>query len=59
MLRVAMFGLLVSGAVGCGGINASHTITPASFFLPGLGQVTQTNAPGHTMAAVTTAAPLQ
>jgi len=23
-------------AVGCGGITASHTISPASFFLPGL-----------------------
>jgi hypothetical protein len=23
-------------ATGCGGINASHSISPASFFLPGL-----------------------
>ncbi len=22
--------------VGCGGINASHSVSPASFFLPGL-----------------------
>jgi hypothetical protein len=45
VLRVAMVGLLLCGGVGCGGINASHTVTPASFFLPGLGQVTPPPAP--------------
>lgn len=28
--------LLVSG---CGGISGSHSVSPATFFLPGLGQV--------------------
>jgi hypothetical protein len=30
---------------GCGGINASHSISPASFFLPGLGQTQPEAAP--------------
>ncbi len=29
--------LLVAGlASGCGGVNGSHSVSPASFFLPGL-----------------------
>jgi hypothetical protein len=24
------------GTAGCGGISASHTVSPASFFLPGI-----------------------
>jgi hypothetical protein len=27
---------LLWGATGCSGINASHSVSPASFFLPGL-----------------------
>jgi hypothetical protein len=52
LLRAAVTGVVLAAAVGCGGINGSHTITPASFFLPGLGAVTtpSTNAP--TFAAV-------
>jgi hypothetical protein len=33
---------------GCGGINASQSVSPASFFLPGLlknSETPQTNAP--------------
>jgi len=56
VLRAAIAGLLVFGGIGCGGLNASHTITPASFFLPGLGQVSPpsggTNAPSHSFAAL-------
>ncbi len=36
---------------GCGGINASHTVSPASFFLPGLiKNDTPTNFPALTPA---------
>jgi hypothetical protein len=28
--------LLLALLTGCGGINASHSVSPASFFLPGL-----------------------
>jgi hypothetical protein len=36
-LRLAMASaMILLGATGCGGINASHSISPASFFLPGL-----------------------
>ncbi len=28
--------LMVVWATGCSGINASHSVSPASFFLPGL-----------------------
>jgi hypothetical protein len=55
-LRAAIFVSLLVGGIGCGGLNASHTVTPASFFLPGLGQVTppsgETNGPSHNFAAV-------
>lgn len=29
---------LVLVGIGCGGINASQSVSPATFFLPGLGQ---------------------
>jgi hypothetical protein len=34
-------------STGCGGINASQTVSPASFFLPGLlkADLPSTNAP--------------
>jgi hypothetical protein len=32
-------------ASGCGGINASRSISPASFFLPGLGRATPIQTP--------------
>lgn len=36
-------GLLLAGAgllaAGCGGVSASHSVSPASFFLPGLMKV--------------------
>jgi hypothetical protein len=33
---VVSVAMLLALCVGCGGINASHTVSPASFFLPGL-----------------------
>ena len=38
-------------AVGCGGINGSYNVSPATFFLPGIGQTTpaSTNSPIHTV----------
>jgi hypothetical protein len=31
-------GLIVILATGCGGFTGSHTVSPATFLLPGLGQ---------------------
>jgi len=31
-----MFVALALGCTGCGGINASQSVSPASFFLPGI-----------------------
>jgi hypothetical protein len=47
MLRVTFTAALISTAVGCGGLNGSYRVTPATFFLPGIGQMTpaSTNAP--------------
>lgn len=49
---------LALGGAGCGGINASHTVSPASFFMPGLlkADPPPTNAPAllvenHTLLA--------
>jgi hypothetical protein len=36
--RLALVALLLALGAGCGGIRASHSISPASFFLPGLGK---------------------
>jgi hypothetical protein len=38
---------LALGSTGCGGINASQSVSPASFFLPGLMKADppSTNAP--------------
>jgi hypothetical protein len=38
---------LALGGTGCGGINASQSVSPASFFLPGLlkADLPATNAP--------------
>jgi hypothetical protein len=35
-IRVAALVAVVAFGAGCGGIRASHSISPASFFLPGL-----------------------
>ncbi len=35
-MLVAMLLALAFACAGCSGINASHTVSPASFFLPGL-----------------------
>ncbi|MCI0746688.1 MAG: hypothetical protein L0Y58_14905 [Verrucomicrobia subdivision 3 bacterium] len=43
--RLALFALLVLVGAGCSGVRASHSISPASFFLPGLGQVEPAESP--------------
>jgi len=35
-LRLALLAALPLAGAGCGGINASQSVSPASFFLPGL-----------------------
>jgi hypothetical protein len=37
--RLALGVTCVALVAGCSGINASHSVSPASFFLPGLLQV--------------------
>ncbi|HYV28362.1 MAG TPA: hypothetical protein VFA77_12565 [Candidatus Eisenbacteria bacterium] len=45
-VRLAMIPGLVLLGIGCGGITASRSISPATFLLPGLLQYTpETNAP--------------
>ncbi|HUS34745.1 MAG TPA: hypothetical protein VM680_05270 [Verrucomicrobiae bacterium] len=50
-LRLAVTATTMFVAVGCGGLNGSYNISPATFLLPGIGQVTpaSTNAPNHTV----------
>jgi hypothetical protein len=43
-------------STGCGGINASKSISPASFFLPGL---MKTDPPAATNAPMAVSAPFQ
>jgi hypothetical protein len=56
MFRLTLAALAVIASVGCGGLNGSYNVSPASFLIPGLGQVTpaagSTNFPIHTVAAV-------
>jgi len=35
-LRLATLGLALLAATGCGGVGGSYSVSPASFFLPGL-----------------------
>lgn len=44
---LAIIVALALASAGCGGVNASHTVTPASFFMPGLlkADPPRTNAP--------------
>jgi hypothetical protein len=44
-LRWAVIPLVALWVTGCSGINASHSVTPASFFLPGLIQVPPEEVP--------------
>ena len=50
---LGMLAAFVLGCTGCGGINASHTVSPASFFLPGLlkADPPATNAPAISMVS--------
>jgi len=41
--RLALVALLVVLGAGCSGIRASHSISPATFFLPGLGKAEPAN----------------
>jgi hypothetical protein len=46
--RLAMLAFLTLSAAGCSGINAGTSVSPASFFMPGLMKAdppTATNAP--------------
>lgn len=45
MLRLAILGLLVTAGIGCGGINASKGVSPATFLLPGFGQAEPAQTP--------------
>jgi hypothetical protein len=47
LLALAMLVALAVASAGCGGINASKSVSPASFFLPGLMKAgpPATNAP--------------
>lgn len=36
LLPLAVIAVATIGLTGCSGINASHSVSPASFFLPGL-----------------------
>jgi hypothetical protein len=47
LLALAMLMVLALFSTGCGGINASQSVSPASFFLPGLMKADppSTNAP--------------
>jgi hypothetical protein len=48
---MAVAAATVFAAVGCGGINGSYNVSPATFLLPGIGQTTpvSTNSPNHTV----------
>jgi hypothetical protein len=48
LVLVPMAGMLLTG---CGGINASHSVSPASFFLPGLGEAKPVPAPSQAPSA--------
>jgi len=36
LLALGILAALVLGSTGCGGINTSQSVSPASFFLPGI-----------------------
>jgi hypothetical protein len=40
---LALLALLSVIGAGCSGINASHSVSPATFLLPGLGRVEPAN----------------
>ena len=45
-MRLAMIPALLLLGIGCSGVNSSHSISPASFLIPGLLQISlETNAP--------------
>jgi hypothetical protein len=55
MFRLAAMAAVLGAGIGCGGLNGSYNVSPASFFLPGIGQVTppagSTNSPSHILAS--------
>jgi hypothetical protein len=54
--RLAMLVFVTLASAGCGGINAGTTVSPASFFLPGLLKADPQSA---TNAPVAVSAPFQ
>jgi hypothetical protein len=54
--RLAILAFLTLFGAGCGGISASKSISPASFFLPGL---MRADPPAATNAPVAISAPFQ
>jgi len=48
VIRCVFALMLLLLVVGCGGINASHSISPATFFLPGLVQTAPETEPMQT-----------
>jgi hypothetical protein len=55
--RLAACAALLAFAAGCSGINASHSISPATFLLPGLlkaepQQPVESSLPGETVPAI-------
>ena len=51
-----MLAFLTLGGAGCSGINTSTSVSPASFFLPGL---LKADPPATTNALVAVSAPFQ
>jgi hypothetical protein len=54
--RLAMLAFLTLWGAGCSGINAGTSVSPASFFLPGL---LKADPPAATPAPVAVSAPFQ
>jgi hypothetical protein len=48
VVRCVLALLLLLLVAGCGGISASHSVSPATFLLPGLGQLTPETTPAQT-----------
>jgi hypothetical protein len=55
-LRLAMLAFLTVWGAGCSGINASGTVSPATFFLPG---VKAAPSPAVTPAPMAVSTPFQ
>jgi hypothetical protein len=45
LLRLAMLAAIALFAAGCSGINASKSVSPLDFFLPGMGSLLKAEPP--------------